>query len=93
MCTVQFGYIHIYTSPTEAVCGEGRIPYSDPRRMKSVMVGLPADVSFQQPAKYTAAEIRQIHDGLDRVQFLPLPPPDALEIGREEVQVTSNSEA
>lgn len=63
-----------------AVCGEGRIPYSDPGRMKCVMVGLPTGVSFQQPAKYTAAELRQVHGSRDKIQFLPLSTQDTTDV-------------
>ena len=53
--------------------------------MKCVMVGLPTGVSFQQPAKYTAAELRQIHGSWDKIQFLPLSTQDSVNaIGCEE---------
>lgn len=53
--------------------------------MKCVMVGLPTDVAFQQPAKYTAAELRQIHSSLDKIQFLLLSTLDSTDaVGCEE---------
>lgn len=59
-----------------AVCGEGRVPYACPNHMKCAVVSLPSGLSFKQPAKYTAPELRQIHTSKDNVQFLPLSPPD-----------------
>ena len=56
----------------ELACGQGRIPYSNPGKMKAVAVGLPAGLSFKQPSLYKQPELRQIHQHLDKFQFLPL---------------------
>ena len=53
-------------------CGEGRIPYSDPTRMKCIVVGLPHGLSFKQPAKYTAPELRLIQTNKENINFLPV---------------------
>lgn len=56
---------------TESVCGEGRIPYSHPEKMKAVAVGLPAGIVFKQPSLYKQPELRQIHQNLDKFDFIP----------------------
>ena len=77
----------------ESVCGHGRIPYSSPDQMKCVAVGLPTGVQFQQPAKYKSSEVRQIHNNLDRVGFLPIPLPESglNEVGREDISDPGHS--
>lgn len=56
----------------EAVCGDGRIPYSNPGQMKCVPVGLPSGLTFQQPALYMSSELSRIHCNLEEFSFLLL---------------------
>ena len=57
---------------TGDVCGVGRIPYSQPQKMKAIAVGSPAGVDFKQPAMYKAEELRLVYNGLSSFRFIRL---------------------
>ena len=86
-------YMYILSLYPEIVCGEGRIPYSKLDKMKAVIVGLPAGVSFKQPSLYKQSELRLIHQQLEKIQFVPIsdPEPEASESVEISVHVSDTS--
>ena len=76
---------------TGCVCGEGRIPYSHPKKLKAVAVGLPVGIHFKQPSLYKQPELRQVHQTLDKFTFLPLSLPDDVN-SSEDMTICSEQE-